>query len=546
MVLTLAICLRVSSGPIKRNDNMQGVIPLQPYIREGEGYGSAYVLPIDPNRSAIDPLISAFERRKQDRKASQKELQDELVKLSTIKGDMLPEHLNQFMTKQKEVIDWFGEQRKSGKKVYDIGDPAYLEGKKKMAELAALAQVGKVAKEYVVKQQQAYNAGKDKYEQDSLTGLIKKVSNTPLDNINYGEFPTLEESVNPIAELASFGRIAKPSIVNKYRNVRQARTESGHPIRGSYIQDVVPEVTNLQDLESQYISMMKPRLRTKYLDEFAQFRIDHPDQAKEIDAQIKSTNASAVPGTKAYEEEILRYQVSPAIKNLFKTETSQERIGENLSGLDKANFNAPGSAKLNGFVATTTVVPESRDDLIAERVAANKKADPNLSDEQALQRAEFSARPGGVPLRDPLTIVTTNVNRETSATDEDVKVTSADGDEVVGKVVDVKIGYDNFKQAVEDKSTMTVIENKRGKRVVREVPLTIDNYRAWINRNNGLDLDKMIRLNTGDRFGIPDFLITASGKSQGDTGKAAGSNKSTSVVVNKNAGKGKKKNTRGI
>lgn len=110
-----------------------GIIPLQPYTQEGQG--SAFILPDQNRLSAADVFASEIENRKKRRLADEKMLQDEMINLDSYGAKGLPERLQQFYAKKKDIISKYQDMKMSGGNPDKAGSPENLQLRQDMNSL---------------------------------------------------------------------------------------------------------------------------------------------------------------------------------------------------------------------------------------------------------------------------------------------------------------------------------------------------------------------------------------------------------------------------
>lgn len=331
---------------------MQPIIPLQPYIREGEGSGSAYELPIQ-TESILKPLLNEVAIRRKENQLAQKEVNDELAKISSMKGDLLPEHQTQFVQKQKELFDWFAKQRAEGRKVYNPNDPSYIEGKKKIAELTGLAQSGKTAKDRYVKLYELYNANPDKYEQSSLAEGLKSISQTPLEKVNSAQMPSLSTTFDP--------NEYRSDVLNKIQPTKEVDLKNIKKLPGGQYAIISKEYHDPKSVVANVMSDSSPkgqRYKQAQLERFASL----PQAEQEaIYRNIAKVNTSASPikpdgkpnpnyNTEAARNALTEYMVGESFGGYLKDNVDVKTYGEKSNM--NIGFGGGGYVSPNKWVVT--------------------------------------------------------------------------------------------------------------------------------------------------------------------------------------------------
>ena len=179
---------------------MQPVIPLQPYIAQGEGSGSAFILPRQQRQSAIDVLAQDFKVKKAEEQARNKQFQDELVALEGLGKGLLPNDEKRIRDEYEKHLGWIGQQGLTGTmNPANPASPNYLENKKKMNQMSSLANIGKYRKELLTDLQKKALTGE--YDEESLNKQRDYITNTPIEEFDVNKVGQIEKRFDPNAFL---------------------------------------------------------------------------------------------------------------------------------------------------------------------------------------------------------------------------------------------------------------------------------------------------------------------------------------------------------
>ena len=308
---------------------MQPVIPLQPYIAQGEGSGSAFILPRQQRQSAIDVLAQDFRVKKAEEQARNKQFQDELVALEGLGKGLLPNDEKRIRDEYQKHLDWIGQQGLTGTmNPANPSSPNYLENKKKMNQLSSLANIGKYRKELLTDLQRKALTGE--YDEESLARQREYITNTPIEEFDVNKVGQIEKRFNPNDYLQNALQGVKLEEETKIENVRPLLNEKGQRVLGQNIGDEVtaPKAGEIDRLVTNLTSdnSYDGRRYKNYLTE--QYFSLPEEQQKAIQQKVIRTNASAKDNKDLLLQGIVQELAKGDLSQRFQVKRTNKIIGE--------------------------------------------------------------------------------------------------------------------------------------------------------------------------------------------------------------------------
>lgn len=334
---------------------MQPVIPLQPYIAQGEGSGSAFILPRQQRQSAIDVLAQDYRVKKAEEQARNKAFQDELVALEGLGKGLLPSDEKRIRDEYQKHLEWVGQQGLSGgMNPANPSSPNYLENKKRMNQISSLANIGKYRKELLTDLQKKALTGE--YDEESLRQQREYITNTPIEEFDVNKVGQIEKRFDPNEYLNKSLQGVKVEEETKIENVRPLMNEKGQRVLGQNIGD---EVTAPKEGE---IDKLAVRLTTdtsyngkRYKDYLTEQYFSLPeDQQQAVVQRVIKKNASAKDNKDLLQQGIILEMSKDALKQRFEVKRSNKLIGEDQPR-EGANINIGGGYNVNGAVFNPTL-----------------------------------------------------------------------------------------------------------------------------------------------------------------------------------------------
>ncbi len=176
---------------------MQPVIPQQPIIREGEGYGEAFILPDSERMSAADLFRGDIEKRKLDRLAQDKELQDRLMNIQTLGGKGLPGHRRQFGENYGKLLDWYAQQKAQGLNPSKVGTKENMEMLQRLNALKTEATIMGELYDDVLKNKAVIAKNPNTVRSKEYLGKVEELDRMALSDVNLSNIPVLRDAFNP-------------------------------------------------------------------------------------------------------------------------------------------------------------------------------------------------------------------------------------------------------------------------------------------------------------------------------------------------------------
>ncbi len=156
-------------------------------VRSNEGNGSSFILGENP---ALQHLVRQDEIQKQRDYEEQRMFANELAKVSTQSGKLLPNHKAEI---DKQYADMIAEYAKTGGK-FKVGSPQYVAMQSRLQKMKSDSALGEVYNTKYAKDMedinQAEKAGKP-YSQESITAHNNYLTGTALNEINPAQIPQL-------------------------------------------------------------------------------------------------------------------------------------------------------------------------------------------------------------------------------------------------------------------------------------------------------------------------------------------------------------------
>ena len=321
---------------------MQPVIPLQPYIAQGEGSGSAFILPRQQRQSAIDVLAQDFKVKKAEEQARNKQFQDELVALEGLGKGLLPNDEKRIRDEYEKHLGWIGQQGLTGTmNPANPASPNYLENKKKMNQMSSLANIGKYRKELLTDLQKKALTGE--YDEESLNKQRDYITNTPIEEFDVNKVGQIEKRFDPNAFLKKSLAGVKLEEETKIENVRPLMNEKGQRVLGQNIGDEVTapkagEIDRLVKNITNDNSYDGKRYKT-YLTE--QYFSLPEEQQKEIQQKVIRNNTSAKDDKDLLLQGIVQELAKGDLSQRFEVKRANKLIGEDQPS-KSSNFNFGG------------------------------------------------------------------------------------------------------------------------------------------------------------------------------------------------------------
>lgn len=259
------------------------VIPLQDNIREGEGYGSAFILPREQRASAVDILAADYRRRKQEQAVADKNFADELAALDSLGKGLLPQDEKVIRDLYSNHLNWIGQQGRSG--LTNPANPAsgsYLENKRRMNELTSVANIGKYRKELLKDLQEKALTGD--YDEDSLRQVREYITTSPINEFDPNKVGQIQKRFNIDSYEDSLLKGVKLPQTTTFENVK---TEGGKKV-GTKVTRY--DTTNAVETLVNDNSYDGKRAQKFYLDQYN--GLNDAEKKKIIDRVVKK-NASA-------------------------------------------------------------------------------------------------------------------------------------------------------------------------------------------------------------------------------------------------------------
>jgi len=344
---------------------MQPVIPLQPYIAQGEGSGSAFILPRQQGQSAIDVLAQDFKVKKAEEQARNKQFQDELVALEGLGKGLLPDDEKRIRDEYEKHLDWIGQQGLTGTmNPANPASPNYLENKKKMNQMSSLANIGKYRKELLTDLQKKALTGE--YDEESLNKQRDYITNTPIEEFDVNKVGQIEKRFDPNAFLKKSLAGVKLEEETIIENVRPLMNEKGQRVLGQNIgvQVTAPKAGEIEKAATNRVNDNSYDGK-RYKDYLTKQFFDLPkEQQQAIEQKVIRDNASAKDNPEIMSRGIMLELAKDAIRELYPANRKDKLIGEDQPSKDGSNFNfnriplylddagMPGTDKININVTT--------------------------------------------------------------------------------------------------------------------------------------------------------------------------------------------------
>lgn len=308
---------------------MQPVIPLQPYIQQGEGSGSAFILPRQQRQSAIDVLAQDYRVKKAEEQARNKALQDELVALEGLGKGLLPEDEKRIRDEYEKHLGWIGQQGLTGAmNPANPASPNYLENKKKMNQISSLANIGKYRKELLTDLQKKALTGE--YDEESLNQAREYITKTPIEEFDVNKVGQIEKRFDPNEYLQKSLQGVKLEEETKIQNVRPLLNEKGQRVLGQNIADEVTapkagEIEKLSITLTDDSSYNGKRYKNYLVNQF----FDLPqEQQQAIQQRVVRKNASAKDNKDLLLKGIVQELAKDDLTQRFEVKRTNKIIGE--------------------------------------------------------------------------------------------------------------------------------------------------------------------------------------------------------------------------